>query len=175
MSSALDISLREPNRKKIQGVIFADSGTAGGSLDVPIGKDGAWLFSARRSYLDVAFDLAGMAEQGLIGYPRTVDLTNKFIYDITPRHKLSFTALNFFENFDQSDEQASNWPPHRPFSDAPNSSALTGGNDQHHLWYENARASHDMGEWLTNDGTFYIPYSSITCSAPAIFAIRNSV
>jgi len=106
MSSALDISLREPNRKKIQGVIFADSGTAGGSLDVPIGKDGAWLFSARRSYLDVAFDLAGLAEQGLIGYPRTVDLTNKFIYDLTPRHKLSITALNFFENFDQSDEQA---------------------------------------------------------------------
>lgn len=108
MSSALDITLREPNRKKVQGVLFADSGTAGGSLDVPLGKSGAWLFSARRSYIDVAFDLAGLADQGLIGYPRTLDFTNKFIYDLTPRHKLSFTALNFFENFDQSDEQASN-------------------------------------------------------------------
>lgn len=108
MSSVLDISLREPNRKKVQGVLFADSGTAGGSLDVPLGKSGAWLFSARRSYIDVAFDLAGIADQGLIGYPRTLDFTNKFIYDLTPRHKLSFTALNFFESFDQSDDQSSN-------------------------------------------------------------------
>ncbi len=108
LSSALDISLREGNRRRIQGVLFADSGTAGGSVDIPLGRRGSWLVSARRSYIDVAFDLAGIAQQGLIGFPRTADFTNKFVYDLTSRNKLAFTALNFFETFDQSDEQAGN-------------------------------------------------------------------
>jgi len=108
MSSALDVHLREANRERVQGVIFADSGTAGGSLDVPLGKKGGWLFSARRSYIDVALDVAGIAEQGIIGYPHTFDFTNKIIYELTPRHKLSFTALNFYENFNQTADQAFN-------------------------------------------------------------------
>ncbi len=108
MSSALDIHIREANRQRIQGVVFADSGTAGGSIDIPFGKKGGWLFSARRSYIDVALDVAGIAEQGIIGYPRTFDFTNKIIYDLTPRQKFSFTALNFFENFNQSQDQAFN-------------------------------------------------------------------
>lgn len=108
MSSALDIYLREANRKRIQAVIFADSGTAGGSVDVPLGARGSWLFSARRSYIDVALDVAGIAEQGFIGYPRTFDFTNKLIYDFTARHKLSVSILNFFDDFDQTDEQAFN-------------------------------------------------------------------
>jgi outer membrane receptor protein involved in Fe transport len=106
LSSALDVRLREPNRQRVQAVIFADSGTAGGSIDVPLGKNGGWLFSARRSYIDVALDVAGIAKQGIIGYPRTFDFTNKVIYDFAPRHKLSVTALNFFETFDQNQEQA---------------------------------------------------------------------
>jgi outer membrane receptor protein involved in Fe transport len=108
MSSALDIHIREANRKRIQGVVFADSGTAGGSVDVPLGEKGGWLFSARRSYIDVALDVAGIAEQGIIDYPRTFDFTNKIIYDLTPRQKLSFTALNFFEDFEQNQDQAFN-------------------------------------------------------------------
>jgi outer membrane receptor protein involved in Fe transport len=108
LSSALDIHIREANRKKVQVVVFADSGTAGGSVDVPFGTRGGWLFSARRSYIDVALDVAGIAEQGIIGYPRTFDFTNKIIYDLTPRQKLSFTALNFFEDFEQSRDQAFN-------------------------------------------------------------------
>ena len=108
LSSALDIHLREANREKLQGVIFADSGNLGGSVDVPLGKRGGWLFSARRSYIDVALDVAGIAEQGIIGYPRTFDFTNKIIYDFSPRQKLSFTALNLFENFNQTEDQAFN-------------------------------------------------------------------
>ena len=108
MSSMLDINLREANRERVQAVIFADSGTAGGSLDVPLGEYGSWLFSARRSYIDVALDAAGIAEQGIIGYPRTLDFTNKFIYDFDPNNKLSVSVLNFFEDFDRTDEQAFN-------------------------------------------------------------------
>lgn len=108
LSSVLDVTIREANRRKVQGVLFADSGTAGGSLDVPITKRGSWLFSARRSYFDVALDVAGIADHGIIGYPRTLDFTNKFVFDLTARNKLTFSALNFFESFAQTDDQSLN-------------------------------------------------------------------
>jgi len=108
MSSVLDVSIREANRRKVQAVLFADSGTAGGTLEIPIAKRGSWLFSMRRSYIDIALDVAGIADTGFIGYPRTLDFTNKFVLDVTPRNKLTFTALNFFETFNQTDAQAVN-------------------------------------------------------------------
>ena len=162
MSSVLDVFLREANREKVQGVLFVDSGTAGGSLDVPVRKSGSWLFSARRSFIDVALDVAGIADQGVIGYPRTLDFTNKFIYDLTPKHKLSFTALNFFENFDQSDDQALNIDRRtdrfrmrrtsQRFNLGATVSTTYGTKTfvQATIW---ANGSH-------NDGAFYLPFTS---------------
>jgi outer membrane receptor for ferrienterochelin and colicin len=159
ISSALDISLREANRERIQGVIFADSGTAGGSVDVPLGKRGSWLLSARRSYIDVALDVAGIAEQGIIGYPRTLDFTNKFIYDFTPRHKLSISVLNFFEDFDQSDEQAFNIDRRTDrFRMRRTSRRLIAGATLSSTLGAKTLAQTTL--WATgahNDGTFYLP------------------
>ena len=89
----------EANREQGPGCYFpADSGTAGGSVDIPLFKKGGWLFSARRSYIDVALAAAGIADLGIIGYPRTLDFTNKFVFDINPRNKLNFTALDLFRD-----------------------------------------------------------------------------
>ena len=49
MSSVLDVGLRESNRNRVQTVIFADLGNAGGSIDIPFGKKGGWVSSVRRS------------------------------------------------------------------------------------------------------------------------------
>jgi outer membrane receptor protein involved in Fe transport len=163
MSSSLDISLREANRKKIQGVIFADSGTAGGSLDVPLGKRGSWLFSARRSYIDVALDVAGIARRGIIGYPRTLDFTNKFIYDFTPRQKLSVSILNFFENFEQSDEQAQNIDRRTDrFRMKRTSRRLIAGATLSSTFGANTLAQ--TTAWATgahNDGAFFLPFTNL--------------
>lgn len=104
MSSVLDIGLRESNRDKFQGVVFVDSGGAGTSLEIPFGKRGGWLTSVRRSYIDVAFDIAQIGD---IGRPRNWDFINKGIYDLNTRNKLSFTAINSFETFTLTPEQAS--------------------------------------------------------------------
>ena len=161
MSSALDISLREANRERVQGVIFADSGTAGGSVDIPLGEKGSWLFSARRSYIDVALDVAGIAEQGIIGYPRTFDFTNKFIYDLAPRHKLSLTALNFFEDFEQTDEQAGNIDRRTDrFRLRRTSRRLIFGATLSSTFGEKTLAQ--TTAWATgahNDGTFFLPFT----------------
>jgi hypothetical protein len=163
MSSALDIGIREANRERVQGVLFADSGTAGGSIDVPLGRRGSWLFSGRRSYIDVALDVAGIADQGIIGYPRTLDFTNKFVYDLTSRHKLSLTALNLFETFDQTDEQSLN-------IDRRTDRLRTRRTSQRHIF--GATLASALGEstlaqttaWGSiahNDGTFFIPFTPV--------------
>ena len=162
MSSALDVTLREANRRRVQGVVFADSGTMGGSVDVPLGERGSWLFSARRSYIDVALDVAGIADQGIIGYPRTFDFTNKIVYDVNARHKLSFTALNFYETFDQTDEQAGN-------IDRRTDRFRMRRTSRRHVF--GATLSSSIGSktlaqttaWTTvahNDGMFFLPFSS---------------
>jgi outer membrane receptor for ferrienterochelin and colicin len=162
MSSALDITLRQANRERVQGVIFADSGTAGGSVDVPFGKKGGWLFSARRSYIDVALDVAGIAERGIIGYPRTLDFTNKLTYDFTPRQKLSVSLLNFFEDFDQTDGQAFNIDRRTDrFRMRRTSRRLVAGATLSSIFGEKTLAQTTL--WVTgahNDGTFYLPASS---------------
>lgn len=163
MSSALDITLREANRQRVQGVVFADSGTAGGSIDVPLGERASWLFSARRSYIDIALDVAGIADQGIIGYPRTFDVTNKIVYDINARHKLSLTALNFFETFDQTEDQALN-------IDRRTDRFRMRRTSQRHIF--GATLGSTIGTktlaqttaWATsshNDGMFFLPFSTI--------------
>ncbi|MDQ3819335.1 MAG: TonB-dependent receptor, partial [Acidobacteriota bacterium] len=96
MSSALDITLRKAARDRVQGTAFIDSGSFGASVEVPLGARGGWLFTARRSYIDIAFDIFNIGE---IGRPRDFDFINKIDYDLSPRHKISFTALNLFERY----------------------------------------------------------------------------
>ena len=103
MSSALDVTLRKAARNRVQGVAYLDSGAFGGTLEVPLGKRGGWLFSARRSYVDIAFDIFDIGE---IGRPRDFDFTNKIDYDLTPKHKISVTALNLFERFTATLDEA---------------------------------------------------------------------
>lgn len=103
MSSVLDVKLREPNKDKLQGAVFVDSGGAGLSFDTPIGQKGGMLTAIRRSYIDVAFDLFDIGD---IGRPRNWDIINRGTYEIDPRNKLSFTALNLFENYTLTDSQA---------------------------------------------------------------------
>lgn len=163
MSSVLDVGIREANRRRVQGVLFADSGTMGGSLDIPITKRGGWLFSARRSYIDVALDVAGIADAGIIGYPRTFDLTNKFVYDLTPRNKLTFTALNFFEKFNQTDDQSQN-------IDRRTDRFRMRRTSQRHILGTtlsttiNAKTLAQTTLWHNidhNDGSFFIPYTTL--------------
>jgi outer membrane receptor protein involved in Fe transport len=163
LSSALDVTIREANRRKVQGVLFADSGTLGGSLDVPITNRGSWLFSARRSYIDVALDVAGIADQGIIGYPRTLDFTNKFVYDLTPRNKLTFTALNFFEAFEQSDEQSQNIDRRTDrFRMRRTSQRHTFGSTLHSTVSSRLLAQTTVYANVNhNDGNFFIPFTSV--------------
>ncbi|MBK9314636.1 MAG: TonB-dependent receptor [Acidobacteria bacterium] len=94
MSSALDITIRKATRDRVQGSLFADSGVAGGSVEIPLGPRAGWFVSIRRSYIDLAFELFDLGD---IGKPRNLDVINKIDVDLAPRHKLSLTAMTFAE------------------------------------------------------------------------------
>lgn len=103
LSSVLDIKLRSAARDRVQGTIYADSGSAGITVETPLGHRAGWLFSARRSYIDIAFDIINL---GGFGRPRDFDFINKLDYDLAPHHKLTLTTLNLFERFTMTADDA---------------------------------------------------------------------
>jgi hypothetical protein len=103
LSSVLDVTMRSANRERFQGSAFVDSGGAGTSLEIPLGKRAGWFFSMRRSFIDIAFDLFNIGD---IGRPRNLDFINKIDVDVTPSSKLMITAMSFRDNYSAGRETA---------------------------------------------------------------------
>lgn len=88
LSSVLDIKLREGNSQAFQGDINLSSGGFGGVFEGPIGNDATWMFSARKSYLDL---LVGPI--GLGAVPNYSDLQTKVQWRFDHSNTLSFLGL----------------------------------------------------------------------------------
>lgn len=89
ISSVMDLTFREGNRDRFNGQFSLDMSGAGAIAEGPLfGKNGSWMISARRSYLDLLTDLldAGAAV-------RYSDLQGKIVLDLSPRHKLTFLGI----------------------------------------------------------------------------------
>jgi hypothetical protein len=84
LSSVMDITFREGNREEFDGQLdlnFAGFGFVG---EGPfLNKKGSWLFSARRSFLDLLVDAIGTGVA-----PRYSDYQGKCVYDINPNNKI---------------------------------------------------------------------------------------
>lgn len=94
LSSVLDIKLREGSREKFSGDINLSGNGFGGILEGPIGseKKGSWLFSARRSYLDLFFNAAGF---GFV--PEYSSAEIKVVYDINKTNTLTVNAIGNYD------------------------------------------------------------------------------
>jgi len=87
-ASVTAITLREGNRERFAGEITL-SATGGFVVgEGPLGENGSFYISARRSYLDLLFKAAGF---GFV--PAYADLQVKAVQDLTPRDKLSFLLI----------------------------------------------------------------------------------
>ncbi|MFO7587850.1 MAG: TonB-dependent receptor [Gemmatimonadota bacterium] len=60
-ASVTDIRLREGSREGLAGTLNVSATGAGAILEGPLGGSGTFLFSARRSYLDLLFEAAGFS------------------------------------------------------------------------------------------------------------------
>ncbi len=86
LSSIMDMTFREGNREEFDAQLDLNFAGFGGAAEGPLfnGK-GSWLFSARRSFLDLLIKAFSV---GTTTAPRYGDYQGKLVYDINPDHKL---------------------------------------------------------------------------------------
>jgi hypothetical protein len=87
-SSITNIQLRNGNEEKFGGKANLSATGFGLNLEGPISNSGSFLFSARRSYLDLIFKAAGFAF-----IPEYWDFQAKANYRIDDRNSLSFLVI----------------------------------------------------------------------------------
>ncbi len=92
LSSVLSIDLREGRKDKVGGKGTISASQFGLNLEGPLGNNGNFIFSARRSYLDFIFNAAGFNF-----VPEYYDLTGKFNYTFDQYNRLSFLFIGAFD------------------------------------------------------------------------------
>ncbi|MHB1051244.1 MAG: TonB-dependent receptor [Bacteroidota bacterium] len=90
LSSILDIRFREGNRKEFDAQLDLNIAGFGGVAEGPIGENGSYLVSARRSYLEYAIKIFDV---GTSAVPSYGDLQGKITYRLSPNHSLSVLGI----------------------------------------------------------------------------------
>ncbi len=101
---AIDVRLRDGDRKKFTGRAAASASNSSISLEGPLAAGrGSWLVSARKSYLQYIIK-ASSDEPGLaFGFS---DAQGRLAYDLTPRHAVSLSLINGRSGLDRSGAQS---------------------------------------------------------------------
>ncbi len=154
LSSVMDISFREGNRDAYDvqlDLSFAGAGVVG---EGPLGsKNGSWLFSARRSYLDFLINTFFEDEAGA-ALPIYSDYQGKVVYDLSAKHRITLLGVlgmdtSIIERDDALEEQEN------VYGDWENTSGTFGGNWRY-LWgrrgFSNTALSHTFTRYRV--GTF---------------------
>ena len=102
LSSVLAIDLREGREDRIGGKATISASQFGLNLEGPINKNGNFLFSIRRSYLDFIFNAAGFNF-----VPEYWDILAKGTYDIDKRNQISLLFISAIDNvkFNNNDDE----------------------------------------------------------------------
>jgi hypothetical protein len=103
LSSVMDIRFREGTGEEFDGQLDLSFGGFGGVVEGPLGSKGSWLFSARRSFLDLIVEAIG---EDTTSVPQYSDIQAKITYDIATNHKLSVLNLFAIDNIEKKREDA---------------------------------------------------------------------
>lgn len=90
LSAVMEIGFRDGDRERLLGQADLNFAGFGGLLEGPLGANGSWLFSARRSYLDL---LVSAINIGTSVAPWYGDAAAKISYDLSTSHRLGFVGL----------------------------------------------------------------------------------
>lgn len=93
LSSVLTINLREGRKDRFGGKATVSATQFGLNLEGPLAQNQTFLFSARRSYLDLIFRAAGFSF-----VPEYYDVLTKYNYDIDNKNKFSYLFIGAFDN-----------------------------------------------------------------------------
>ncbi|MBS1517804.1 MAG: TonB-dependent receptor [Bacteroidetes bacterium] len=105
LSGVIDINFREGSRKAFYGDVNLSIAGFGGIFEGPISDKGSFLFSVRRSYLELVRDAIR-----LTSVPNYWDINLKANYDISQNDKLTLIGLSGLDKIDFSGESAENNP-----------------------------------------------------------------
>ena len=92
LSSVLTIDLRNGRRDKIGGKAIISASQFGLNIEGPFNRNTDFLFSVRRSYLDLIFKAAGASF-----IPEYYDMLSKFTHKIDGNNTLSFLLVAAFD------------------------------------------------------------------------------
>lgn len=105
LSSVMEITLREGNRDSTDFQLDLSMAGMGVIGEGPWSKKkGSWLFSLRRSYVDL---LTNFISEGEVN-PRWADLQIKLTYDLGSKHKISVVNVGGLDQSGQTKENAQN-------------------------------------------------------------------
>lgn len=93
LSSVLNIQLRNGRKDRLGGKLTISASQFGLNLEGPVSEKSSFIFSARRSYLDLIFKAAGFSF-----VPEYYDVLTKFNYDIDNHNSFSFLLIGAFDN-----------------------------------------------------------------------------
>jgi hypothetical protein len=103
LSSVLSIDLRNGRNDRLGGKATISASQFGLNLEGPLSSNSNFIFSARRSYLDLIFKAAGF---GFV--PEYYDVLSKFNYKIDTQNSLNFLFIGAFDNvryFNETSDQ----------------------------------------------------------------------
>jgi hypothetical protein len=107
LSSVMNIQLKEGRRDRVGGKINLSATQFGANAEGPLGDHGSFLFSARRSYLDLIFKAAGF---GFV--PEYWDFIGKGVYELDRENEISFLTIGVLDKVrffnDDEDQRFSN-------------------------------------------------------------------
>ncbi len=92
LSSGLSIDLKEGRKDRLGGKALISATQFGLNLEGPITSSSNFLFSVRRSYLDLIFNAAGF---GFV--PEYYDVLSKYTNDISKNDRISFLFVGAFD------------------------------------------------------------------------------
>ncbi|MFZ1728696.1 MAG: TonB-dependent receptor [Bacteroidota bacterium] len=107
LSSVMNIQLKDGRRDHLGGKLNISATQFGANAEGPLGEKGSFLFSARRSYLDLIFKAAGF---GFV--PEYWDFIGKANYSLDRENELSFLTIGALDKVrffnDDEDQRFSN-------------------------------------------------------------------
>ena len=102
LSSVMDLRFREGNRQEVDGRVDLNFAGASVALEGPLaGEKASWLFSLRRSYIDL---LVGAIGTGIA--PWWWDAQGKIVYDVSPENRITLLGVAGIDHVTFDREQA---------------------------------------------------------------------
>ena len=102
LSSILNVTFREGNREEIDVQAELSFAGVGAVAEGPLfSKNGSWLISARRSYVDLLLNAVGANGVAV----RYGDYQGKFVYDLNPDNTMTLLAISGYDHSEADKDQ----------------------------------------------------------------------